>query len=288
MKKIITDFLKHCKAFGKYSNNTIKNYNATYKQFINFAGNITEVTEQHIESFFTYLNEKNNGLAPSTINLKLAALDNLFDFAVRRNYFEDNPVEYIERKKVPHKEDIPLTVNEIDIMINNCNNTRNPIRNKAIIALLFASGGRISEIVKLDKSNINIADDCVLIHIQQAKEYKDRMVYIHPKYFNFLNEYTTTRCDEKKALFISERGNRISADTIRKMLKSVSDGIDKPVNPHAFRKAYASFLINQDVPMHIISDNLGHINEKVTDKNYAFYDHRKKITQTSAAFSKIN
>ncbi|MFP4018263.1 MAG: tyrosine-type recombinase/integrase [Bacteroidales bacterium] len=313
MFKVVKDFINYCKTFKRFSENTIKNYKVVYKQLYNYLSEVLGektiddsflelLEEKDIEHFFAWLEENNGGLSQATINQKLSALDSLFSFLYKREIINKIPVKDIERKTPPHREDVPLSIQEVNKLISNANYTRNPLRNKAIVALLFAAGLRISELCKLDKVDIyedidiespkeielddvyDFDEPIHMIHIKEAKEYKDRMVFIPDEYYRCIKQYLNIRDDNKEALFLSERKNRIHPDSIRKMLNKISDGIDKNVHPHAFRKAYATYLLNKDVPLEIIADNLGHATSEVTNKVYAKYQNNKRASSTLKAF----
>ncbi|MGM0410089.1 MAG: tyrosine-type recombinase/integrase [Bacillota bacterium] len=280
MEKYIKDFINDAKTFNLYSDNTIKSYSVAYKQFNRrFDFDISNITRQNIKNFI-------NGLQPisqATLNLKISALSAFFDFLVEKGVIENNPTENIKLKAPKITENQPLTQKDIDLLIDKVN-TRNTIRDRAILALLFASGMRINELTNLNKENIKIENGNSIIKIKNAKNDKERIVFIPQKYYSYLDMYLSLRNDNKKAIFISERGSRINDDTIRKMIKNITKEFDKNVTPHDFRKAYATFLLNKDIPMSIISDNLGHSDSRVTEKIYAKYSKSNRAEKTLGAF----
>lgn len=282
--KWVNKFIQYAKTFNKYSDNTLQSYQITYKQFDNYIyKDWLEVGLDDIEGFIAHLKNKNGGdLKSSTINAKIAPLKSLYSYLKARNYVDDNPIDGIERPQTSKKIKDILTRREVNSIISKTDN----IRNKAIVALLFVSGCRVSELVSLDRDNISDAKNeennviGVKIHIEDAKEYKDRMIYVTERYFKYVRNYLESRNDTKKALFISNRDNRLGVSSIQKFLENI-DYINKDITPHMFRRSCATYLYNKGgmTPTEI-KDHLGHANVETTLKNYikVYDDSRKEKT----------
>jgi integrase/recombinase XerD len=288
MENLINKFLKYVEAREKYSNNTLVNYRIVYKQFMEFwEKDITKVSLIDIEDFIIYLKNKNPNIKKATINLKISALYSLFEYLRTREYINKNPTDGIERITPPQKEKVTLTRIEINRMIHyaHCK------RDKAIIALFFAGGFRISEL-----RNLNISDICELpqgineegkmIHIREAKNYKERFVFISQKYFKYVEEYLKERNDDISTLFISNRKKRIHVDTVRKMIEKLSKelNIDKKITPHVLRKSFATYLNDKGILLPLISENLGHSSTSTSQRFYVEDNKTQRGELTLKAF----
>ncbi|MFW6281670.1 MAG: tyrosine-type recombinase/integrase [bacterium] len=286
----IKQFNDTARSFNRYSEKTLDNYNVTYRQFQEYLDkDLIDVNRMDLESFINYLREKNGGkLSNSTINTKLSALDTLYQYLFKNDIIENNPVKKIERAKIEDKQLTVLDKTDIDKMINNCDNKRD----KAIIAFMFTTGCRISEVVNADKTDIyqlppSVDAEGMRFHVRSGKGSKDRMVFIPMNYFRYIHNYLEEREDDIPALFISNRQQRIHKDTISYTLnksKKKSD-IRRPITPHTLRRTSATYLINNDVDILAVSKQLGHSDVSTTDRGYVKYADKKRAENTLSAWS---
>lgn len=283
--KLINDFIKYTETFDKYSKNTLIAYKTTYRQFTDYLNKkLTEVKIEDIEGFIGYLKNKNGGeISKATINLKLGALSSLFQYLKNReNSVDSDPTEGIDRQTPPQEIKDVLSRREVNSMISKVF----WVRDKAIISLLFVSGMRISELIKLNKQDVtdtyNDENNLkgVKIHIKDAKNYKDRLIYVSERYYQYTRKYLSSRDNEHSALFISKQDNRPTSNTIRNILTKAADkaNIDKNVTPHALRRSCATYLYNiAHLTPNEIKEHLGHSSVETTLKNYIkVYDDSNK------------
>lgn len=159
-------------------------------------------------------------------------------------------------------------------------------RNRAILELLFSSGLRISELVKLNRADIN---DEGKIYIQ-GKGKKQRFIYITPRAMYYIKEYLKKRTDNLPALFIPTRGGRngsknprISTNYIQEKIALYRKllGIVVPTSPHSFRHGFATYLAENGASPAAIQILLGHESLNTTDRyvhagdKFAQETHRK-------------
>jgi|GEM_PF-3125195 integrase/recombinase XerD len=282
--KLVDKFTRHVETFNKYSDNTLIAYETTYKQFNEYLDKqLTEVDIEDTERFIAYLKKNNGGkLSKSTINLKLGALRSLYQYLMARGYVDSDPTKGIDRQSPPKKIKDVLTRREINSMISKVL----WIRDKSIISLLFASGMRISELIKLNKDDISDVLDKkdnlqgVKIHIKNAKNYKDRIIYVSERYYQYTRKYLMTRNNDYSALYISKQNNRPTSNTIRNVLTKAADkaNIDKNVTPHCMRRSCATYLYNiAHLTPNEIKEQLGHSSVETTLQNYIkVYDDSNK------------
>lgn len=290
---LVKKFIKSCERQDRYSENTMKNYQVVYGQFTRFLDTIdkqiTDVTREEIECFIEYLREKNGGkITTNTVNLKLGALESLYDYLLDLDFVPKNPVTNI-RRKVPDVENVvALTEKEVNKLINAAETERD----KAILSLLFVSGCRISELVNINRDDIYelppeiSKKDGVQIHIRHSKNYQDRVIVVPRLYFRKVSIYLRDREDDLKPLFLSSRNKRIHPDTIRYIIeKAIKKAkIKKKVTPHTFRKTCLTYLINKGVDILTVSKHAGHSNVGITDTHYTKAALKMRAQKTLSAF----
>jgi integrase/recombinase XerD len=179
-----------------------------------------------------------------------------------------NPINEIERPKLDSKMPTYLTLEEVssllDIKIENEFNARD----KAILELLYSSGLRISELVNMELSNIDL-DDC-LIRVM-GKGSKERTIplgdYAVDALKNYIENYRyLLNKKNSNYVFLNNRGGQLSRQFIFKTIKNecTKKGIKKNVSPHTLRHTFATHLLKNGADLRIIQELLGHENLSTT------------------------
>ena len=150
------------------------------------------------------------------------------------------------------------------------------LRNIAICEILFSSGVRISELLRLNRGDIKNRGFRVI----QGKSKTGRPCYISRRAERALNAYLKTRVDRCKALFIStEADQRLSANTVRHMFRYICEHSHfKNVHPHTLRHSFATYLLHQGVDLVTISRMLGHEDVQTTQIYTHVFNPQLKAT----------
>jgi len=286
MSDLIQEFFNYCELYDRYSDNTLSTYAMAYDQFIDYLDkDLTEVKQSDIDGFIGFLKEKNGGeISVNTIRLKVNALNTLFEFLVKRDYLEENPADGIELRTPDDKEVIILSQEEVDRMIANTPK----IRNKAIIATMFATCMRVSELVELELGDFYQMEDDnnYMFHVRQGKGRKDRYVFIGGKYLGYLLRYLQFRDEDSEAMFVSTHGNKLDPNTVRYLVAVAKEsaGIEKDVTPHTLRKSGISYLLSKGVDIYTVSQLAGHSSVQTTDRYYSNLSNSEKSKRILGAF----
>jgi len=191
----------------------------------------------------------------------------------------------LTRPKKSRKLPIVLSQNEIIDLIRHTQN----LKHRAIIAIIYSCGLRISELLKLKLIDINI--DRKQLIIQNSKGRKDRYVSLAESFLPLLSNYFYTYTP--KVYFVEgQKGGMYSAESVRQFLKRACKAaqIHKPVTPHTLRHSYATHLLENGVDLRYIQELLGHAKPETT----MIYTHvsRKDLLQISnpldSALQKLN
>lgn len=268
------DFLESLELERGNSQYTIRNYELYIDRLIEFGGEelkTKDITTEFVRKYRLWLNRyKNingNNLAIITQNYHLIALRNFLGYLQDRDLPTLDPSKIklpkVTRRQVTflEPEEIRRIFDEIDLK------NESGLRDHAIISLLFSSGLRVSELVALNRSHINLKRREFMV---RGKGSKDRPVFISPAAAQSLGDYLKTRTDNLPPLFISYSRNtrprndgdyrRLSARSIERLIQKYARlaGITKQVSPHTMRHSFATNLLINGADIRSVQGLLGH------------------------------
>jgi len=241
-----------------YSKETIKAYLFFNNKFLEFTRKgIREIRKLDIRSYLIHLIEF-YGAKPRTVNLAHSALKCYYDSFRKRRLFRD-----IRRSKI--EKDLPTapTKEEIEVMIDV---TDNP-KHKVLIELLFGSGLRVGEAVKLRVNDVY--PERKLAKIIRGKGKKDRFVIVSTRFIFDMMKYLRLRKQNSEYLFNSKHSH-ITKRTAEKIVENAANKakLRYHVHPHSLRASFATELLNNGTRMCMISKLMGHERLETT-KGYA-------------------
>ncbi len=236
-----------------------------------------ELTDKHIWNYRVYLskqmNHKNEPISKKTRNYYLIAVRNLLNFFADRD-IDSLPAEKVKLTKEKDNNSLNfLNLDQIKKLLNAPSQEKiTGIRNKAILETLFSTGLRVSELVGLDRDQINISQKIEDLEVVvTGKGDQTRTVYFSPRSIKAIKKYLFARKDDEKALFIRYRGpktgnRRLSVRSIENIVKKYvkKTGLPKNTTPHTLRHSYATDLLAQGVDLRVIQEFLGHKNIATT------------------------
>lgn len=236
-----------------YSKNTIDNYKSQVNCFLNYfkcvANKPTEISEEKIKDWLLKTNSIN------ARKHRLSALKLFYKVTISQPFKFKN-IEYPRAdKKLP----IVLSVQEIKNMFLSCNN----LKHKAVLAVLYSCGLRISEVINLKWEHIDRSNG--IINIIQAKGRKDRQVPLSNDLIKILTDYYY-QYKSKEYVFNGQFDLKYSEKSINEVLKSlaIKSGIKKKVHAHLIRHSHATHLLECGTDISIIQKILGHNSPKTT------------------------
>lgn len=245
---------------------TIDNYiDAYHKMTIADVRNIDRID---IADYLYFLS--NRGLSAPTRARKLAAIRAYFDYMCYKTYrLEDNPCEMVESPTFKRKLPVFLTENECMKLLSTIQSSldKNLERDYLIIALFMFCGLRIDELVGINIGDIHgdlqTGEDIVLV--VTGKGNKQRTIYLPDictaAYYAYTEKRISPKDDKEKALFISQKGMRMSHRAIERMVKKyfAMAGLDATrLSPHKLRHTAATNMLNANTDIRIIQQALGH------------------------------
>lgn len=278
LENTIKAYLDFCQHQKRLDAKTLKAYRIDLRQFREQIPefSVTELTTDALETFISRLHEI---YKPKTVKRKLASLKAFFHYLEYKNILEINPMNKIQtkfREPVTLPKIIPLHTIEhlLAVMYHEKSLMKKPsqsrqiLRDIAVIELLFSTGMRISELCSLTPGDVNLYEGDILIFGKGAKE---RRIQIGSKdVIAVLREYQENYHDEINEcgyFFVNRMGKRLSEQAVRKMLNKYTSlaSIDQHITPHMFRHSFATYLLEADVDIRYIQQMLGHSSINITE-----------------------
>ena len=223
-----------------------------------------------IENFLpdTYLMSSNNkNYSGSTKKRIQSSINQFLKYLIDENYIaniEINNVSIMSEKKLPHV----LSPNEIDKLIDFYNHDLFiSSRNKTIIDFMYSTGCRVSELINVEESDIDIEDAFVRL---EGKGSKQRIVPLGSKVIINLESYLPLRNKDRKSknnkLFISKSYKNLDRTAVFRIIKStgVKAGIHKELYPHILRHSAATHMLEGGCDLRTVQEFLGHSSVSTT------------------------
>jgi site-specific recombinase XerD len=213
----------------------------------------------------------NHELSAVTIRRKLAALRGLFRFLRREGVVAVNVARLVRTPKIPQKLPEVMTADQANALIDGAGGSEperpHPVRDRAILELLYGCGVRVSELAGLNLEDLDRAERWLRV---RGKGRKERQVPIPGKAAEALERYLAERPVEpgEPAVFLNHRGGRLSSRGIHGIVKFYATYIvrDPSIHPHSFRHAYATHLLADGADLRAIQELLGHARLSTTQK----------------------
>lgn len=293
LSKAITDFLEYLEIEQNRSQKTIANYDHYLTRLVDFAGDIkvSDITPELVRKWRLWLNRLGTNvsdeLQSSTQNYHLIALRSFLKFCAKRD-IPALTADKIELARTRRKQVTFLNQEELDRLFAQPDIAKiSGLRDRAILELLFSSGLRVSELVGLDRDNINLKRREFMV---RGKGQKDRPIFIDQSAADWIARYLDKREDTARPLFarysgskkVDRTGNyhRLTARSVQRMVSrcALLAGITKHVSPHTLRHSFATDLLMNGADLRSVQAMLGHSNIATTQIYTHVTDpHLKKV-----------
>jgi integrase/recombinase XerC len=212
-------------------------------------------------------------LKKSSVSRMLSTLRAFFRFLNREGYVASNPAKLVPSPKAERKLPRFLQVEEAFSLVESPGAKGfGPVRDRAVLELLYSSGLRVSELAALDMDDLNMKEAVVKA---KGKGKKERLVPVGSKAVEALRAYLVERLLLKrsakkpldKALFVNRSGGRLTERTVRRVVVKYSGvSLGKNVSPHTLRHTFATHLLQSGADLRVIQELLGHSSLSTTQK----------------------
>lgn len=267
-------FLDYLRIERGLAPNSISAYSRDLSKFSHFLAEnklgFQGLSSEDISNFAVSL--KSEKLSPASVNRTISGVKTFYKY-VSRELGIKSPMGEIERAKLARKLPKALTVSEVLSLIESSYREGDlvSLRDRAILELLYGSGGRVSEIVGLDVSDVSEktkSKDSIQTLKLRGKGSKERivplggfaeravsdyLVRVRPTLLSKANQSTN-------ALFLNSRGTRLSRISAWQIVSDAADraGLKGKISPHVFRHSYATHLLDGGADIRVVQELLGH------------------------------
>jgi integrase/recombinase XerC len=286
---LVKQFLDYLKLEKHFSDYTIKSYGADLIQFGQFmsgeighakaadagAAAAPAITREQLDErqlkcepltireFLAYLYAQS--YTKSTTARKLATLRSFFKFLIRRGVVSVNPLSTIRTPKQEKRLPKCLDLEQVQKLLEAPDDTDLlGARDRAMLEVLYSSGIRVSELVELDMSDMDLQEGILRV---RGKGRKDRLTPIGSQAIKALQHYFELRSGDVRLqspatqrVFLNKHGEALSTRSVRRKLDKylVEAGLDPGISPHTLRHSFATHLLNNGADLRSVQELLGH------------------------------
>ena len=244
------------------SQNTVQAYETDILSFLNWLTktpniNYLNLKEDNINKYIAYLFKSK--LKSSSVNRKISSLKSLYLYLIKKNILKNSPISEVITPKKEKYLPSSMSEDEVDRLLKSPN-TSNKIekRDKAMIEMLYATGMRISELVNLKLTDVDM-QRCVAKVFGKGK--KERLIPFGEAALEALSDYISDRDKSvSKEIFLSNRGKKLSRVAFWQRIKIylIRENLKNSISPHTLRHAFATHLLNRGADLRSVQLLLGH------------------------------
>ncbi len=290
MEEQVLEFINYLHNIKKASENTRLSYKRDLMKMVHF---FTEkgiddaflLTEQDMTSYLLYL-EKNSFTA-ATISRNIASMKAFFHYFLKEGKIAVNPAESLKAPKIIKKApEILTTVEVVKLLDQPSGDTPKDLRDKAMLELLYATGMRVTELITLRTTDLNLAMGYVSCHDNG----KERIIPFGNEAKQSLLKYLAHSRDvmvdnkEETVLFVNCSGLPMSRQGCGKLIKHYARkaGIETDITPHTLRHSFAAHLVENGADLKSVQEMLGHSDISTTQVYVKMSNSRLKEVYNKA------
>jgi integrase/recombinase XerD len=277
MEQYVSRFLSDLTEKRNYSEHTVAAYSSDIGQFLRFAGQKLgapvkpeAISPELVQAYVEDLQHGDGKYAPSSVARKMAAVKSFFQYLADQSVIQGNPASQLVVPKV--RKNLPKTLSQEEmqkLMAAARKDTRpKSIRDHALLAMLCATGMRVTEVVNVLLADVDWEQGMVRCHGRGGRERRIPLsIALEP-----LAEYRdharpALKLEESPdTLFLNHRGQRLTRQGVWLILKEAAEeaGIRAEVTPHTLRHSFAKYLVGAGEDMRRVQELLGHANLSTT------------------------
>lgn len=250
----------------KASKNTLSSYLRDIRKFGEYLDSHTDsdivgADDEVLGEYITW--QRSSGKSVATVSRAIASLKSFYSYLLEKELVESNPTTKLVPDKNTQKLPQILTSREVELLLEqpDCTDMKG-YRDRAMLELLYATGIRVSELIALNISDVNISAGVICC---RSKD-KERYIPLYQKAIKALSEYTEfirpqmIATPDEASLFVNVSGERMSRQGFWKLIKSYQTKakIEKTITPHTLRHSFAAHLLENGADLRSIQEMLGH------------------------------
>ena len=266
----IDDFIDHLAAERMLSDHTLSNYRRDLDQLATFCAEQRLYRWDQLDTRLLrryVAGQRSRGRSGKTLARKLSSCRTFYQYLIREERLAHNPALAVSAPKSGRKLPRPLDADQLNELLERPPQQPLEIRDLAILELFYSSGLRLAELVSLDLQDIDLREANLRV---TGKGNKARQLPIGTKALESLDRWLDLRDRlapaDQQALFVSQRGTRLSARSVQQRLKrwGLASGTQGRLHPHRLRHSFASHLLESSGDLRAVQELLGHADISTT------------------------
>ncbi|MBN6188477.1 site-specific tyrosine recombinase XerD [Aneurinibacillus sp. BA2021] len=273
MNDLITHFIHYLTVERGLAKNTLESYQRdlnAYSTYLHREGftDINDTSRMQIMGYLLHLKEQ--GRATATLSRNLASIRAFYQFLLREKFIDKDPSVNLESPKIEKKLPQVLSIPEVETLLNGPDtHLASGMRDKAMLELLYATGIRVSELVSLNLSDVNLNMGFIKCF---GKGSKERIIPLGRLAIENVGRYLERgrphlkKRGQEEALFLNHHGRRLSRQGFWKIIKKYAQvaNSSKEITPHTLRHSFATHLLENGADLRSVQEMLGHADISTT------------------------
>ena len=266
MKQEIEAFIRYLKEVRHASENTTDSYERDLRKLEHYLSEqgisqVTQITATNLNLYILYLEKE--GKKPSTISRCIASMKAFFQYLLKQGILKEDLTEELKSPKIEKKVPEILSTEEVECLLKQTKgSTPKELRDCAMLELLYATGIRVSELIGLKLTDVNLKME----YIKCQDAHKERIIPFGNVAKNAVSRYLaegrTELVQEAESpwLFTNCSGQPMSRQGFWKLIKGYGKkaGIHHEITPHTLRHSFAAHLVNNGADLRAVQEMMGH------------------------------
>lgn len=271
----LASFLAHLESERRLSKNTVAAYARDLDVLNTFCEDEAlsewrQLRGHHVRAFVSKCHRK--GLSGKSLQRRLSSIRTFYHYLIREGLASGNPALEVSAPRTPHTLPKTLDPDEVARLLSMKGTGWHTVRDRAMLELFYSSGLRLSELVGCNLDSIDLEDGSIRVI---GKGNKTRVLPVGSMALTSLREWIAVRHElpsdkstvkDSAAMFLSERGTRISARNVQARLNfwTRAQGLPGSIHPHMLRHSFASHMLESSSDLRAVQELLGHADISTT------------------------
>ncbi len=282
MEHVLDAFIAYLHTVKKTSDNTEMSYRRDLRKWITFMqlrgiSDVSRVREEDMQAYLAYLSE--NHFAAATISRNIASLKALYQYLVDEGIVSQNVASCMKAPKIEKRVPGILSMKEVVTLLDQpSGDSTKEIRDKAMLELLYATGIRVTELISLTMSDVNLQMGFIIckdLHKERFVPFGDAAKAALMRYLEKARGEMVDN-ESENTLFVNCSGVPMSRQGFWKLIKYYAKkaGIQTDITPHTLRHSFAAHLVENGADLRSVQEMLGH-SDISTTQIYANMNHNR-------------